>query len=211
MKVIVLGAGGHARVLIEALRSREISVFGVAGPDCSGAAAIPNVNFIGDDQVVAAMNPSEVWLVNGCGNRASAEGPGLSERRQLYEKFSSLRFKFPPVVHARAVVAADAKIEDGSQVMAGAVVQSGVHIGPNVILNTGSIVEHDCSIEAHSHIAPGAVLCGAVRVGEEAHVGAGSIILQGRFVGKGAVVGAGQVIRSNVPNSAVLAQLPASS
>ncbi|MBX3515285.1 MAG: NeuD/PglB/VioB family sugar acetyltransferase [Xanthobacteraceae bacterium] len=211
MKVIVLGTGGHARVLIEAFRSREVSVFGVAGPDSFGGAAMPSVDFIGHDEVVAAMNPSEVWLVNGCGNKASAQGPGLSERRRLYEKFSSLRFKFPPVVHACAVVATDATLEDGSQVMAGAIIQSGAHIGRNVILNTGSIVEHDCSIGAHSHIAPGAVLCGAVKVGEEAHVGAGAIILQGRFVGEGAVVGAGQVIRSNVANSAVLVQLPTSS
>jgi UDP-perosamine 4-acetyltransferase len=205
MKTIVLCAGGHARVVIEALRSRDITLFGITDADAAAAATIAGVPYLGNDDVVDGMNPSEVQLANGCGNRSNKQGSGLAPRRKLYERFARKNFKFPPVIHAQAIVASDAKIGDGVQIMAGAIVQAGATIGENVIINTGAIVEHDCEVAAHAHIAPGAILCGAVTVGEESHIGAGAVILQGRIVKRAAVIGAGQVIRQNVADEAIVA------
>ncbi len=205
MKTIVLCAGGHAHVVIEALRSRDIVPFGFADADPSAAGNIKNVPFLGNDDVIEAMNAADVQLVNACGNRVAEVGSGLSTRRAIYERFAAKKFKFPPVIHVRGFVASDAKISEGAHIMAGAIVQAGASVGKNVIVNSGAIVEHHCVVGDHSHIAPGAILCGAVTVGEETHIGAGAIILQGRTIGRGVVIGAGEVVRNNVADGQVLA------
>jgi UDP-perosamine 4-acetyltransferase len=204
MKIIILGSGGHASVVIEALRSRDIGVFGVTDINAATNGKIPGVPFLGNDDVVFEMKPAEVMLANGCGNRADENGSGLSRRRNLYERFAAKQFKFPPVIHARAIVASDAQVLDGAQIMAGAIVQSRAIVGENVIVNSGAIVEHDCKIGAHAHIAPGAILCGSVTVGEESHIGAGAVVLQSRTVGRGAVVGTGEVIRRDIADGVVV-------
>jgi UDP-perosamine 4-acetyltransferase len=94
--------------------------------------------------------------------------------------------------------------DEGVQVMAGAIVQPGVRVGANSVLNSRSSVDHDCVIGSHVHVAPGAVLCGSVVVGDHAFVGAGATVIQGVHIGAGAVIGAGVVVIRNVAKGAVV-------
>ncbi len=199
MSLIVLCAGGHARVVIEALLSRGRRPDAVT--DCDAARIgtfLGGIPITGPDEEILKMKADSVELANGLGNRASRSDSGLSGRRELFGRFTGLGYVFPVISHASAVIASDASLGDGAQVMAGAIVQPAARIGRNVLVNTRAVVEHDCQVGDHAHIAPGAVLCGGVFVGENAHVGAGAIVLGGLSVGAGAVIGAGTVVTKNV-------------
>jgi sugar O-acyltransferase (sialic acid O-acetyltransferase NeuD family) len=199
MSVIVLGAGGHARVVIEALLSRGIRPAGVIDRDVSRIGeSFGDIPVTGSDEHILKMGVDAVELANGLGNRAARTNPGLSARRALFGRFAALGYKFPMISHASAVIASDATLGDGAQVMAGAIIQPAARIGRNVVVNTRVVVEHDCRVGDHAHIAPGAVLCGGVSIGESAHIGAGAVILVGVSVGMGAVVAAGAVVAKNV-------------
>ena len=199
MNKIVLCAGGHARVVIEALQSRKLTPAGVTDAEIAlMGKLIAGIPVIGTDEVIDKMTPQSVQLANGLGNNAKPFNSGLARRRELFERFVAKRFRFPPVMHASATVASNAVISDGAQLMAGSIVQAGASVGMNTIVNTGAIIEHDCKLGPHVHVAPGAILCGNVTVAEETHIGAGAIVLQGLLVGRLAVIAAGIVVRRNV-------------
>ena len=199
---IVLGGGGHAIVVIDALLSRGRKVIGFTSPE-SEAAPILGINHIGNDAVLDRYDHGAVTLANGLGSVRSTD-----RRRELFSRFSRAH-AFLPVVHASAVVAPSVAMGAGVQVMAGAVVQPGSSIMENVIINTRSSVDHDCSIGAHAHIAPGVTLSGGVTVGTGAHVGTGSSVIQGVTVGAGSVVGAGAVVIRDVPDGITVFGVPA--
>ncbi|WP_448030798.1 NeuD/PglB/VioB family sugar acetyltransferase [Bradyrhizobium liaoningense] len=199
MSVIVLCAGGHARVVIEALLSRGIRPAAVIDRDAARVGeAIGGVPIRGSDDNVMKTAVDTVELANGLGNRASRTNSGLSGRRALFGRFAAMGYKFPVIAHAAAVIASDVQLGDGAQVMAGAVIQPAARIGQNVLVNTRAVVEHDCVVGDHAHVAPGAVLCGGVSIGESVHIGAGAVVLVGVKVGAGAVVAAGAVVTRDV-------------
>jgi len=199
MSLIVLCAGGHARVVIEALLSRGIRPDAVTDSDAARVGqSVGGIPITGPDEDILKMDANSVELANGLGNRASRTDSGLSGRRALFERFAAVGYRFPVISHASAVIASDAWLGDGAQIMAGAVVQPAAKIGRNVLVNSRAVVEHDCRISDHAHIAPRVVLCGGVSIGESAHVGAGAVVLVGVNVGAGAVVAAGAVVTRNV-------------
>ena len=204
-QLLVLGGGVHARVLIEALLRAERRPIGIVDSDPAlRDQTILGIAVIGGDGAVLTYDPGSVRLVNGVGNRATMESPGLENRRAIFERFSAKGYSFAQVVSRDASVASDLTVGEGAQIMAGSVVQPGCRIDANSIVNSGAIVEHDCTIGAHSHIAPGAILCGGVTVGSGSHVGAGAVVLQGIRIGDGVVIGAGAVVRRDVKSGAAV-------
>lgn len=203
--LILLGAGGHAKVLIDALRSRGLAVQGIVDADPTRhGQQLSGVPIIGGDAAVFAMAPDTVRLINGIGSvRISPL------RRHLHEGFTSRGYRFAAVVHAAAIIAPDVELSEGVQIMAGAVVQTGCRIGEGAIINTRAAVDHDCEIGRHAHISPGATLCGNVTVGEGAHVGAGATVIQGVRIGRNSMVAAGAVVIRDVPDGVSMAGVPA--
>lgn len=203
-KLIIIGGGGHTGVLISALQAANVEISGIlsdnpamVGRDLFG------VSFIGVEGQVK-LNPAEVWLVNGVGNRASSSGSGLGVRSGIYVRYITAGFEFPPVVSPGAIVQPHAELASGAQIIAGAVIQSGARIGANAIINTRASIDHDSVIGANSHIAPGAVICGNVNVGEMTHIGAAAVVIQGVKIGRNVVIGAGAVVTSDVPDDSVV-------
>ena len=201
--LIVLGGGGHAKVLLSALALLRRKVIGFVDSDaerkeCGGLARL------GGDETVLLHSAAEVMLVNGVG---SVRQP--TARRRIFEEFRSKGYRFETVVHPSCLVARESEIAEGAQLMAGVVVQAGTSIGQNSILNTGSQVDHDCVIGAHVHLAPGAVLSGGIQVGNGAHVGTGACIVQGVKIGAGSLVGAGAVVVRDVPPGVTVVGVPA--
>lgn len=205
LPLIIIGGGGHAKVLASTLLLQHRSVLGFVDPNPS-LPPLLGIAHLGDDSATFLYPPDQVRLINGVGSIDST-----AVRRLLYEKFRNRQYVFEIVIHPSAIIAPEVSIEDGVQVMAGAVVQPGSRLGSNVIINTGARVDHDCSIEAHSHIAPGAILSGDVHIGEEAHVGTGASIIQGITVGAASIVGAGAVVVHDVPAGATVVGVPARS
>lgn len=198
--VIVIGGGGHGRVVIEALLRAGAMVAGVIDPDPNVAARLPpDVPWLGDDHALAAHPPTRCVLANGVG------GIGEPRRRQAFERWKQRGYAFIPVLHPAATIAhSGVVLGEGSQIMAGVVIQPDVRIGANAVVNTRASVDHDCTLGDHCHIAPGAVLCGTVAIGEDTHIGAGAVVIQGVTIGKGCLIGAGAVIRRYVPDGMIV-------
>lgn len=189
--VIILGGGGHARVLADALLLDHISITGFSDAAHKsfsvGAAVLPYLGT--DEEVFDRFSPEKVWVVNGLGSTGDT-----LKRRQLYEKYKSKGYDFLRVIHPSVVLAGDAVLGEGVQIMAGAVLQTGVRVGSNTIINTRSSIDHDCDIGGHVHIAPGVTLSGAVKVGEGSHVGTGAIVVQGVDIPSNSFIKAGQMV-----------------
>ncbi|MFC3799868.1 acetyltransferase [Cohnella sp. GCM10012308] len=204
--VIVLGGGGHAKVVIESLRLLGAKIVGITAPNPTDIAdSLQNYPWIGNDAAIQqSYSTADIILINGIGQVAHS---GL--RSRLYDDFKQKGYTFGAIIHPAAIMASDVRLGEGAQIMAGCIVQPSVEIGDNTVLNTRSSIDHDCRIGHHVHIAPGAILAGGVIVDDEAFIGAGAVVIEGRRIGKGAVVGAGAVVVRNVPAGARHAGVPA--
>lgn len=204
---VILGGGGHARVLIDTLRDSDtVAVHGIldANRDLWGTTCL-EVPILGGDDLLTQLVSEGVSLftvgVGGVGDN----GP----RRRVFELGLSHRLTPLTVVHPSAVLSRRARIGAGSQLLAGCIVNAGAELGVNVIINSGAIVEHDCCIGNHVHVATGASLSGAVRIGDGAHVGAGATIRQSVTIAERAVIGAGAVVIKDVERGQVVMGNPA--
>ena len=203
--VILLGAGGHAKVLLDILLDRNAEIIGIAEKD--GAVRSPDlygIPVIGSDSDIAGYSPDEIELVNGIGSIAFT-----ALRQRIFENFKRQGYRFRQVIHPSAVVSRRAELGEGVQVMAGAVVNIGTCVGENSIINTRASADHDCLIGAHVHIAPGVTLSGGVKVGDGSHIGIGAAVVQGVEIGANAIVGAGAAVLNNVHGSRMVCGVPA--
>ncbi len=206
-RVVGVGAGGHARVVIDILRlAGEVELVGLldASPEIWGY-EVEGVKVLGDDSLLAVLYRQEITSAFiGLGSSGST-----AERRRAYKMVKKLGFEVVQAIHPRATIARSAILGEGACVMAGAIVNPGALLGENVVVNTGAIVEHDCTLDDHVFIGTGAHLAGAVRVGEGAHIGVGASVRQGIRIGRGAIVSAGAAVVDDVPDKAVVAGVPA--
>jgi UDP-perosamine 4-acetyltransferase len=204
---VVLGGGGHAAVLIEAMREAGLDIARAVldldsrlwGTDIFG------VPIIGDEQKLPELiRKGADCFVTGVGSAGNN-----TPRRCVF--VSGIAHGLPPltIIHPTAYIAPSARLAAGCQILPCAVVHTRASLGINVRINTGAIVEHDCVVGDHVHIATGAQLAGGVTVGEAAHVGAGATVRQGLHIGSGAIVGAGAVVVRDVPDGWVVAGVPA--
>jgi len=205
LPVMLLGSGGHALVLLDALLLGGATVIGLTDADAARRGLIVlGHTVLGGDDVLQRYAPGSVALVNGLGSTRS-----MARRQQIYERFHTAGYEFAQVIHPRAIVARSAKLESGVQIMAGAVIQAEARIAANSIVNTGATVDHGCRVGAHVHVAPGATLSGEVTVGDGSHVGAGATVIQRVRIGRACLVGAGAMVRKDVPDGATVIGIPA--
>jgi len=206
-QAVGIGAGGHAKVLIDILTlSGQVTIVGLTDRDPSlWQTKVSGIPVLGDDGILPAL--LEQGTVHAFIGVGSIGRPNI--RRSIYEHLNDLGFSLLPVVHSSAVIASTAVIGQGPMIMAGAIINPDARLGDNVIVNTGAIVEHDCCVESHVHISPGATLASTVYVGAGAHIGAGATIRQCIRIGTEAVVGAGAVVVKDVPPGATVVGVPA--
>ena len=201
--VIIIGAGGHARVLFDCLRLQGVNVLGML--DKAGA---ENGNFdlpiIGDDSAISEYPSDTVELVNGLGSVGN-----MNLRTSIFSRFKKLGYRFRSVIHPSAIIAHDCDLGEGVQVFAGAVINTGTKIAADTIVNTGAIVDHECIVGSHVHIAPGCTLSGGIHIGDGTHIGTGATIIQGISIGNRALVAAGSVVVKNVPDGKKVMGVPA--
>ena len=204
LPVIVLGAGGHAQVVVDTLLSMHVPIIGYCAPDNSTSGILEGLDYLGDDNALGRISVDEVLLVNGLGSVATVEN-----RAKLFNRFKSQGFHFASVIHPSVVIARGVDLGEGCQIMAGSVIQPGVQCGDNVIINTCSSVDHDSMVGVHTHIAIGARISGTVTIGEKVHVGAGSTIIQGVSIGNSCTLGAGTVVIRDIADNESVVGVPA--
>jgi sugar O-acyltransferase (sialic acid O-acetyltransferase NeuD family) len=181
LELVVIGAGGHAKVMVDTCWAAGWTVLGTADGD-------PRRTVFG----LPHLGPPEKLQV-GSGVRAIIAVGSNAARRDIARQLDG-RLSWASVIHPAATVSPRARVEEGAVVFAGAVVQADTVVGRHAILNTGCRVDHDSNVGAFCHVAPGAVLAGMVTLGEGVFVGAGAVVVPDRTLGEWCTVGAGGVV-----------------
>ena len=193
-KLIILGAGGHGRVVAEMAEQLGYSVSFL--DDTQSA----------DDKVIGKISDFKKYI-DGYSFFVAIGNNEL--RKALLTELGESGVEIATLIHPRSAVSENATIEKGTVVMAGAVVNSGSRIGEGCILNTCSSVDHDCNISDFTHISVGAHLAGNVRIGKESFVCAGATVINNISICEKCIIGAGAVVIKDITESGTYIGVPA--
>ncbi|WP_439533852.1 acetyltransferase [Polymorphobacter sp.] len=197
----VFGAGGHAKVVIEAIRatSPDAVIAILDDAPASLGRRLLGIEVVGGRDYARAH--PDVPLVPAVGdNRA---------RRAMIDWSSEQGLALATVIHPSAVISPSAIIEPGCFLAPGAIVNAEARLGRGAIINTGASVDHDCVLGDAVHVGPGARLCGGVRVGDGTLIGVGAAVIPGIVIGERCVVGAGAVVIRPVADGSCVSGVPA--
>ena len=191
-RLIIIGAGGHGRVIadIAVLNGYKNIVFLDDSESIKTCAGFP---VVGKTSEAADMSGDKIVAI---GNSKI--------RQQIQQRIDTIS-----LIHPDAVIGSRVKIGKGTVVMAGVVINADAVIGDGCIINTCSSVDHDCKVEDFVHIAVGAHLCGTAYVGKETWIGAGAIISNNVNVCEGCTIGAGAIVTKSIEKSGVYIGVPA--
>lgn len=191
--MILFGASGHGKVILDILQLNKINVSTVWDDNPSDA----------DLMGVPIWQSSESMPLN-CEAIISIGNNQI--RKDIANKYSDWKFRI--AVHPSAIVSENSEIGNGTVIMANAVINPSVVTGKHCIINTASVIEHDCVLADFVHISPNAALAGNVEVGEGTHIGIGATVIQGIKIGKWCTIGAGAVIIRDVPDGCTVVGNP---
>lgn len=205
-KVIILGGGGHGKVLIDLIKtSGEFEIIGILDSQLKARSTLDRITVLGGDDLLHELNKK--GIENACIGVGSIRDN--SKRKMLYEKVKHTGFSVPYLIHPQSLVSVNVQISEGVQIMAGVIIQTGCMIGENTIINTGAIVEHDCIIGNHVHVCPGVVISGECIINDRAFIGAGATLIHGIKVGRNSLVAAGAVVINDVRDNEKVMGVPA--
>jgi len=198
--VLVYGASGHARVLIDLMRLAGELYPVAAVDDSSSDEEVLGVPVLGNSSLFATLRAEGIErAVLGIGSVTNHRA-----RAKLYERLVAARFNIPNLIHPRASVEPSVVMGVGNQIFAGAVVGSAAKLADDTIINSGTIVSHDCVIGAHTHLSPGAIMAGGVEIGENTLVGMGVTVYLGVRIGSNVLIANGSHIMRDVPDGAII-------
>ncbi|MGN6309953.1 MAG: acetyltransferase [Xanthobacteraceae bacterium] len=201
-RLLIIGASGHGRVVADCARAldrwTEIIFFDDRHPNIDHNFKWPVRGSIASIQEAAGTNDEVFVAIGNCATRVA-----------MLTRLRGMNLKLATLVHPHASVSTDTKIEYGTIVVAGAVVNIGATIGFGGIINTGSSVDHDCVLNSGVHVCPGARLAGDVCVGDRSWIGIGAVVRQGLRIGADVVVGAGAAVVTDISDGLTVAGVPA--
>jgi UDP-perosamine 4-acetyltransferase len=199
--VVVVGAGGHAKVAIEALRFSGWTVLGCTDFN-AGHEAVVGAPVLGTDDVLPEVLEAGVRFVFvALGNNKLREAKA--------DELRALGFEQPNAIGPNAAISPSAQVGVGVAIFGGAIINADARIADYAIINTNASVDHDCVIGRAAHIAPGCALAGCVTVGDRTFVGAGSTVIPGITIGPGTLVGAGSVVVRDLAGGITALGVPA--
>ena len=194
-QAIVIGAGGHARVVGAALCDLGVEVVGFFDDSFDGVEEpVCGASLIGTLEDASRFETASYDAYVAIGDN--------EKRAEVVERMRHAGYALPALIHPMSLLERNCRVGEASHVCIGAILGSQVRIGKGVIVNTGSSVDHESMISDFAHLAPGAILGGRVRVGEGAFIGMGARIAEKISIGRRAVVGAGTVVLRDVADGA---------
>ncbi len=192
--MLLYGASGHAKVIVDCLESQMQNIEGVFDDDKSKK-KILNYQVFG--QYNSDKFSSEDIIISIGDNKIRKNVSQINKHQYVTTK------------HSSATVARNVCIEEGTVIFHKYILQSSVKIGKHVIINTAASIDHDCVLDDFVHISPNATLCGNVKVGEGTHIGAGAVIIPNITIGKWSMIGAGSVVTKDIPDFSIVVGNPA--
>lgn len=194
-KIIIIGAGGHSRVILDILIKCNRNILGFLDDNAVGT--INGYNILGKVADCCQYADDAIFVI-GIGNNKI--------RKKIANDYKQLNWT--TAVHPNAIIATDVQISNGAVVMANAVINTGAKIGNHSIINTGAIVEHDCIIADYVHISPKVALGGTCQIGEGTHLGIGSTVINNINICNDCIIGAGGVVVKNINKSGTYIGIP---
>ena len=203
MDVLILGAGGHGKVVLDILRAaKQHNPVGFVDADRSLAGtSVSGLPILGAPNALPKLRGKAKGAIVAIGANHTRRSYAAMVREHGLELVNA--------IHPSAVVSPTVQVGGNVVVCAGAVVCVDAKLADSVIVNTGAVVDHECEVGEAVHVAPGALLAGRVRVGSEAFVGMGAKVIQCLSIGDGATIGAGAVVLQDVPAGATAVGVPA--
>ncbi len=189
-KVVIIGAGGHAKVIADIVKKSGDELVGFLDDNESIQGSI----VCDDKQVLGTTNEEFVskyidcFFIIGIGSN--------NVRKVISERYHNLKWYI--AIHPSAVIANDVVIGEGSVIMAGAVINSGTMIGKHCIINTCSSLDHDNVLGDYVHISIGAHLAGTVMIGECTWICSGATVINNITINKNNIIGAGAVVINDI-------------
>lgn len=199
--VIILGAGGHAKVIADIIQKSGDSVYGFLDDNIDiGTHIIDSYKVIGkiNDCNKFKNTIDNIKFVIGIGNN--------SIRKQIGEKYN---LDYYIAIHPTACVGMEVSIDNGTVIMPYACINASSKIGKHCIINTGALIEHDNKISDYVHISPNAALAGSVTVGEGTQVGINATVKNNINITNDCIIGAGAVVVKNIDKSGIYVGVPA--
>ncbi|WP_226655124.1 acetyltransferase [Pseudalkalibacillus hwajinpoensis] len=200
MDVIVIGNGGHSKVIQDMIRSLNFKIIAVLDGKFIEHTIESGVNYAPIELINEYLNP-DVRVVIAIGDNAS--------RKKVSDQLSLHPEQYLTVTHPSSVVSSTACIGAGTVVMPNAVINANAIIGDQCIINTGAIIEHENKVNNYSHVSPNATLTGNVSTGEGVHIGASVTVIPGISIGNWSVVGAGATVIEDIPAFSTAVGCPA--
>jgi sugar O-acyltransferase (sialic acid O-acetyltransferase NeuD family) len=192
-KIILIGGGEHARVVLDCLLSSGHPVAGLFDPKYSDELfGVPQRGAYHAD-----VEPGALAII------------AIGNNRVRQQVALETKHVFTNAIHQSVLLSPFARIGTGTMILHGAIVQAKTRVGNHVIINTGAQVDHDCLIEDYVHLGPGVILCGTIHIGEGTFIGAGTTVIPGKRIGKWSVIGAGSVVIEDVPDFSLAVGNPA--
>jgi sugar O-acyltransferase (sialic acid O-acetyltransferase NeuD family) len=206
-RLVILGAGGHARSLIDVVRTHKvIEIVGILDPDRNKhGTSLDGVSVIGGDEQLESLKAQFDLFIVGVGS----SGTDNRARTEVYQRCMRMGLEPYSAVSTLSIVSTSTTVGQGCQIFHSAIINAGCRLGEHVIINTAAVIEHDCIIGDHAHIATAATLAGGVRIGTGAFIGCGAVVIPGIQIGENAVVGAGATVIKDVPSGSRVAGNPA--
>jgi len=207
---VIWGSSGHAKVLASLVNLYNGQVIALFDNNSKMSSILPGVPlFIGEagftNWACGANNPKKIAGLVAIGGRKGCD------RMAIQAMFQSYGLLLPNLIHPGATVCSTAQLENGTQILAQAVVAAECQLGAGCIVNHGASIDHECKLSQGVHVAPGATICGCVKIGRNTMIGAGAVVLPRITIGAEAMVGAGAVVTRDVPAGSVVIGNPARS
>jgi len=192
--MLLYGASGHAKVVLDCLESETKEIEGIFDDDISKKRLLGyqvlgkyDSNKFSGEEIIISIGDNGI-------------------RKKVTE---IVKHKFGNTQHGSATISKNVSIKEGTVIFHKAILQSSVKVGKHVIINTAASIDHDCLIEDFVHVSPNATLCGNVKIGVGTHVGAGAVIIPNITIGKWSMIGAGSVVTKDVPDYSIVVGNPA--
>lgn len=202
MDYILIGAGGHSKVVIDILKSRNEKVVGIVDDDPKRN-SVSNTPILGSTEIIPD-------LINSFANAYYIVCVGDNRTRgDIVKRLEPLDLKYGIAVHPTAILGSNVVIKAGSVVMPNVVVNVDTFIGEHTILNTACTIDHECKVGQFVHISPGVNLAGNVQVGSFSHIGIGASVIQGLTIGSNSTIGAGSCVVNDIEDNIVAIGCPA--
>ncbi|PGC85871.1 acetyltransferase [Bacillus toyonensis] len=203
MKILIIGCGGHSKVVKDIILSNGgYEIIGYLDDLYTGKTIIDNFYFGAiEDAGEIINNFYDIKLVIAIGDNKI--------RKEIFRKLNQPIEIYATLIHKTAIISPHAHVGNGTVIMPNVVVNADTFIGNHTIINTGSIIEHDNIIGDFVHISPHATLTASTTIEEGVHIGASATIIPGLKIGKWSIVGAGSVVINNFPSNCTAVGIPA--